>query len=99
MAGYRYKLIYEGTDEREYTNAESNSLEEINTIAQYWAYEIYEDYFLSEQQKYDILDSADVVDTETGQSALSAESEEYIDSKMSELDSRLVNEFYNSLQS
>ncbi len=86
----KYQVHWISPDGKDCLLGGSNNIEEANRIAEEQARELFESPFETPERKHHFLDSLYVVEVETEQDAMLTDTEDAIDSLMSELDSRIV---------
>ena len=84
----RYTVHWISPDGKDCLLGGSNSIQEANDIAKRQAQEIFESPFESNERKFQFLETIYVVDMQTEQDVMDIDTDDYIDSLMSEIDSR-----------
>lgn len=85
----RYEVHWISPDGNDKLLGGSKTEEGANEIAQEQAKEIFESPWESDKRKFHFLENLYIVDTETEQDVETIDTADYIDSLMSELDSRM----------
>ena len=85
---YKYGVYATKPHGESYTLGGSQTLVSANEIAVNQAKAIFESPWADDSEKFHRLDSIIVIDDETGEDVMLPDTEDYIDSLMSELDSR-----------
>ena len=84
----KYTVHWISPDGKDCLLGGSNSVDEANEIAQRQAREIFESPFESNERKFHFLETIYIVDMQTEEDVMNIDTDDYIDSLMSELHSR-----------